>query len=425
MKENNNYDIAIIGAGPAGMMAAISSSLEYKKENIDANIILIEKNNELGRKLLLTGKGRCNITNNRPIRDVLNKYNKETKKFLKHSFYSLRNDQLLEFFEKKGLEFKEEDDKRIFPITDNAQSVLNILKEYLNELNVEILLESELNDINKEDNTYLLLTNNQKIRCEKLIITTGGFTYQHTGSSGDGYKFAKKLNHKITKIQPGLVPFIIKDIDLTQLAGLSLENIETKYGKFKTDGNVLISHDGLTGPGIIDLSNELIKTTDYDLLNPDKNELNDLIIYLDLCPNLNYEQINKKIIEEVPKYQNRKIKNYIKNYLPNNFIYYFVKKIDLDFDKHLIYLKKDERKTIIKNLKNFPIKINGINETLAKITVGGVKLDQINSKTLESKVNQNLYFAGEVLDLAGPTGGYNLQIAFTTGYLAGLSGAKQ
>lgn len=386
MKE---FDIVIVGGGPAGIMAAIASG--------NSKVAILEKNNKLGLKLLITGGGRCNITNNKPIRKLLNSY--KDKNFLKHSFYTLTNEKLLKLFEDKGLGFKEEDDNRIFPETDKACDVLDILKEYLN--NTEIILNYPVTDIIKKDGCFLI---NDEIKASKVIITTGGMTYPHTGSNGDGFKLASQLSQPIKTPYYGLTPLICDDNLLKELSGVGLYNVVVKNKSSSFKGDVLITHTGLTGPAVLNLSNEAL------------NE-----IAIDLIPDLNREELNNKFIKDSAGKGKLKLKNYLKVYLTSSFIEYFLNRLDINGDKQLSNLSKKERNSIVGSLKGLKFKIVAVNKDLSKITVGGVDLNYINSKTMESTLIEGLYFAGEVLDTVGPTGGYNLKIAFSTGYLAGQS----
>ncbi|WP_407421702.1 NAD(P)/FAD-dependent oxidoreductase [Methanobrevibacter sp.] len=401
MKE---YDIAVIGGGPAGMMAAITAGR-------DSNVILLEKNSSLGRKLLLTGGGRCNITNNKPIKKLLNSF--DNKNFLKHSFYTLTNENLLSFFEDNGLNFIEEDDNRIFPETEKSSDVLKILEDNLSD--VVISYNYEVKSI--KDNFII----NDEIKADRIIIATGGVTYPQTGCSPDNYFLTSQ---PITDIKYGLVPLITKR-DLSDIAGVTLYDVTVSYRKIKVKGNVLISHIGLTGPGIINLSNEISKDLTYNLLENEKVEFDERIA-IDLCPDFTRDELKEKFTQDFQDKGKTMVKNYLKMFLTNSFIDFFLDEIDLDGQTQLSRINKKSKNRLIENLKNFTFEITSFNDRLAKVTIGGVALSGINPKTMESTSIPNLYFAGEILDLHGPTGGYNLKIAFSTGFLAGLSaGEKQ
>ena len=379
MKE---YDIAVIGGGPAGMMAAIAAGKTSK-------VILLEKNPDLGSKLLLTGGGRCNITNNKPIKKLLNSF--DNKNFLKHSFFTLTNEKLLSIFEDRGLGFIEEDDNRIFPDTEKSSDVLKVLKDCLDD--VVISYNYEVKSI--RDNFII----NDEIKADRIIIATGGVTYPQTGCSPNNYFLTSQ---PITDIKYGLVPLITKK-DLSDIAGITLYDVTVGYKKIKVKGNVLISHVGLTGPGIINLSNEISKDLSYDILESKEVEFDERIA-IDLCPDFTHDELKEKFTKD---FQDKG------------------KTINLDGETQLSRINKKSKNRLIENLKRFPFEVVSFNDRLAKVTIGGVDLSNINPKTMESTSIPNLYFAGEILDLHGPTGGYNLKIAFSTGYLAGLSACEK
>ncbi|KZX12231.1 BaiN/RdsA family NAD(P)/FAD-dependent oxidoreductase [Methanobrevibacter filiformis] len=461
MKKYKHYKIAIIGGGPAGIMGAIKASSNLNPHEV----ILIEKNEDLGKKLLLTGGGRCNITNNQPIKEQLNEISH--KNFLKHSFHTLTNDKLIAIFKKKGLDFKIENNK-IYPKTDDSNSILKILKEYLKENKVDILLNNPVNYVEKEEETetFKIGTKSGIITSEKVIIATGGITYPQTGSTGEGHKIAIDFNHKLSKIHPGLIPLKSNESWLSKLSGITLEDVkitfkakknkihENNLNQITIRGNVLISHFGLTGPGIIDLSNEILKIVDYKINvidvvsncsideNKDKdhyNENNDQInkkennkhvfsnaeISLDLIPNYSDNDLKNKLNEDFQKHGKKQIKNYMKLYLKNRMIEEFLRIANVNCDKTLNNMNKKDKNNLIANLKSFKIKITGVMPyKTGMITCGGIETKDINPKTMESKIVNNLFFTGEVLEHYGPSGGYNLQIAFSTGYLGGKSASE-
>ena len=393
-----DYDIAVIGGGPAGIMAAIASGKT-------SNVILLEKNSSLGKKLLLTGGGRCNITNNKPPKKLLTFF--DEKNFLKTSFYTFTNEDLFDLFD---FGFIEEDNNRVFPESEKSIDVLKGLEKHLD--NVEVRLNYEVKKIT--DNFII----NDEIKAKKVIIATGGVTYPQTGCSIDNYSLTEE---PLTKIKYGLSPLITKE-DLSGIAGITLNNVECSYKKSKVKGNVLISHVGLTGPGIIDLSSRISKDMDYDILDDDYDlscEIN-----IDLMPDFTREELKNKFNEDFQIKGKTQIKNYLKSLLTNNFIEYFLNRINIAPDTQLSRINKKSKNRLVENLKRFTLEIVDFNRDLAKVTIGGIELENINPKTMESKITPNLYFAGEILDLDGPTGGYNLKIAFSTGYLAGLSASE-
>ena len=393
-----DYDIAVIGGGPAGIMAAIASGKT-------SNVILLEKNSSLGKKLLLTGGGRCNITNNKPPKKLLTFF--DEKNFLKTSFYTFTNEDLFDLFD---FGFIEEDNNRVFPESEKSIDVLKGLEKHLD--NVEVRLNYE---VKKITGSFII---NDEIKAKKVIIATGGVTYPQTGCSIDNYLLTEE---PLTKIKYGLSPLITKE-DLSGIAGITLNNVECSYKKSKVKGNVLISHVGLTGPGIIDLSSRISKDLDYDILDDDYDlscEIN-----IDLTPDFSREELKNKFNEDFQIKGKTQIKNYLKNLLTNNFIEYFLNRINIAPDTQLSRINKKSKNRLVENLKRFTLEIVDFNRDLAKVTIGGIELENINPKTMESKITPNLYFAGEILDLDGPTGGYNLKIAFSTGYLAGLSAGE-
>ena len=394
-----DYDIAIIGGGPAGIMAAIASGET-------SNVILLEKNPALGKKLLLTGGGRCNITNNKPPKKLLTFF--DEKNFLKHSFFTFTNDDLFDLFD---FDFIEENNNRVFPESGKSRDVLNGLEKHLE--NVEVRLNYE---VRKLSGNFII---NDEIHADKVIIATGGVTYPQTGCNIDNYSLT---NQPLTKIKYGLSPLITKE-DLSNIAGVTLNDIECIYKKSKVRGDVLISHVGLTGPGIIDLSSIISKDIDYDILYEDSDLSCEIAV--DLIPDSSREELKSKFDKDFQEKGKTQIKNYLKHLLSNNFISYFLNRINIASDTQLSRINKKEKNRLIENLKRFTFEIMDFNRVLAKVTIGGIDIKNINPKTMESKLTPNLYFAGETLDLDGPTGGYNLKIAFSTGYLAGLSASEK
>ena len=394
------YDIAVVGGGPAGIMAAIAASRN------SARVILLEKNSSLGRKLLITGGGRCNITNLKPIKKLLNIY--PQKNFLKHSFFTFTNEDLLSLFD---LEFITEEDNRVFPKSGKSSDILEGLTDKLE--NVSISYNFEVKSITED---FVI---NDKLKADKIIIATGGITYPKTGCNIKNYSLTSQ---PLTAIKYGLSP-LITEKDLSSIAGVTLYDVVISYKKSKVKGNVLFSHVGLTGPGIINLSNEISESLSYDLLE-DEPKI-DLEIAIDLCPELTREDLIDRFTKDFQSKGKTMIKNYLKVFLTNGFIEYFLAECGIDAETQLSRINKKAKNRLAENLKRFTFKINGFNDKLAKVTIGGVDLKQVNPKTMESKLVPNLYFAGEVLDLHGPTGGYNLKIAFSTGYLAGLSASEK
>ena len=298
------FDIAIIGGGPAGIMAAIAISS-------DLNVVLLEKNSSLGKKLLITGGGRCNITNGKPIKKLLNSFH--DKNFLKHSFYTFTNEMLLDLFRNKGLDFITEDNNRIFPETEKSLDVLNILKDYLSDITIKY--NYNVSDIKKDGNFII----NNDIIAKKVIIATGGATFSKTGSTGDGYLLT---DNPLTNIKYALVPLVTKK-DLSDIAGITLYEVIIKYKHFKISGDVLISHVGLTGPGILNISTEISRNADYNILKDADVKLNESLA-IDLCPNFNQDELRFKFTNDFQDKGKTYIKNYLKYFLTNNFIPFFL-----------------------------------------------------------------------------------------------------
>ena len=393
------YDIAIIGGGPAGIMAAIAASRT-------SDVILLEKNPSLGRKLLLTGGGRCNITNNKPIKQLLTFFN--NKNFLKHSFYSFTNENLFSIFD---FDFVEEDDNRIFPESGRSKDVLDGLMDKLD--GVSISYNFEVKTISED---FVI---NDKLKADRIIIATGGVTYPQTGCSPDNYFLT---NQPITDIRYGLSPLVTRK-DLSGIAGVGLNDVVISYKKSRVRGDILFSHVGLTGPAVINLSNEISEGITYNLLESEPEI--DLEIAIDLCPDHSREDLMDRFTRDFQDKGKTMLKNYLKQFLTNSFIEYFLSEINLDGDIQLSRINKKSKNRLIENLKRFTFEIVDFNSKLSKVTIGGIDLKYINPKTMESTLVPGLYFAGEVLDLHGPTGGYNLKIAFSTGYLAGLAAGEK
>lgn len=394
------YEIAIVGGGPAGIMAAIAASKN------SSSVILLEKNPSLGRKLLITGGGRCNITNSKPIKKLLDSYSQ--KNFLKHSFYSFTNEDLLSLFD---LEFITEEDNRVFPKSGKSSDILKGLTNHLKDVSISYNFE-----VTSISDDFVI---NDKLKAKKIIIATGGITYPQTGCNIKNYSLTSQ---PLTDIKYGLTP-LITEKDLSDIAGVTLYDVVISYKKSKVKGNVLFSHVGLTGPGIINLSNEISEGISYNLLEKDPEI--DLEIAIDLCPELSHQDLTDKFNKDFQVKGKTMIKNYLKLFLTNRFIEYFLNECNIDGETQLSRINKKSKNRIIENLKRFTFNICGFNSKLSKVTIGGVDLKHINPKTMESTVTPNLFFAGEVLDLHGLTGGYNLKIAFSTGYLAGLSASEK
>ena len=414
--------VVIIGGGPAGMMAAISC----KQNNPSYDVIILEKNNTLGRKLLITGKGRCNITSGLEISDFI-KNIPGNGMFMFSAFKNYTNEDIVNMLEKNGVKVKEERGNRIFPVSDKAQDVLNAFVKELRKLNVNIKLNSNVKEIKTlEDKTFLVRINGKEnIEADKLIIATGGKSYPGTGSTGDGYDFVSKFEHTITSIRPSLVPLEVKEkADCQSIQGLSLRNVSIKIKDIEKNkliyedfGEMLFTHFGISGPIILSGSAHVIRYKNVEeLLKQGK-----IKIYIDLKPALTKEKLNERILRDFEKQKNKEYRNSLFELLPRKMINYIIEESGIDANKKVNEIKKEERYRLIELIKNLELTIDKtrpIEEGI--VTSGGVNIKEINPSTMESKLVKNLYFAGEIIDVDAYTGGFNLQIAYSTGYTAGL-----
>ena len=409
----------VIGGGPAGMLAGISAA-----ENGD-KVIILEKLEKTGKKLLITGKGRCNITNNGDL-DEFMKNIPENSKFLFSSFNQYSNKDIVSLLNSEGVSTKVERGGRVFPVSDKSIDVLEALKRKLKKLNVETKTNFEVTKILTEAGVIKGIEgkNKEQLFADKVILATGGMSYPVTGSTGDGYKMAAELGHTVTEIKPSLVPLIStgKSKELCQeMQGLSLKNIAIKikcedkeiYNDF---GEMLFTHFGVSGPVILSASAVLVRHKNINKLM----QGNKVKLIIDLKPALDNQKLDHRILRDFEELKNKEFKNSLEKLLPRKMINTFIKLTGIDPEKRVNVITKEERKTIVNTLKNFEITLNGfgsIDEAI--ITKGGIALKEINPKTMESKIIKGLYFAGEIMDLDAFTGGFNLQIAWSTGYSAG------
>ena len=417
--------VIVVGGGPAGMMSAIASA-EKKNE-----VIIIEKMNSLGRKLLITGKGRCNITSSLDISEFI-KNIPGNGKFLYSAFQNYTNLDIINFLKNQGLQIKEERGNRVFPITDKSQDVLKCFIKRLKELHVKIIYNTEIKEILVDDinNTKTVIgvkTNKDIIyNAEKVIIATGGKSYPLTGSTGDGYKMAENIGHHITKIEPSLVPLNILEVGICRnLQGLNLKNTKIKIldkenGKtiYEDFGEMIFTHFGVSGPIILSSSAHLVRYKDIK----EKFRNNKIEILIDLKPALSEEKLDNRILRDFSNLRNKQFRNSLNDLLPHKLIDVIVSRSGINPEKRVNEINKKERKNLVKLLKNFNLIIKGFRPIEdAIITSGGIDVKEINPKTMESKLVDNLYFAGEIIDVDGYTGGFNLQIAYSTGYTAGIN----
>lgn len=403
--------IVVVGGGAAGMMAAIKAAERGNR------VILIEKNEKLGKKLFITGKGRCNVTTYKDIEDII-KHIPGNPSFMYSSLYTFTNQDLIKMIEDKGVKLKVERGDRVFPESDKSSDIIKCFERYLKENNVEILLNTAVKDILTEDSKVIgvELDVNRSIKCDAVILATGGMSYPLTGSTGDGYEFLRRLGHTIMPIKPALVPLVTKEKWIKDLMGLSLKNVEltvknnnkTIYNDF---GEMLFTHFGISGPIVLSASRKI-----SDIL-PKEVE-----VFIDLKPALDYNELDKRILKDFEKFKNKHFKNALDELLPSKLIPVVVALSGISPDKPVNSISKDERSKLVRLLKEFKVTVIGtrpIEEAI--ITRGGVNVKEINPSTMESKIIKDLYVVGELLDVDAETGGFNLQIAFSTGYCAGIS----
>ena len=444
--------VIVIGGGPAGMFAAIAAAESGHQ------VTLLEKNEKLGKKLYITGKGRCNITNAGDMDNLFSNVMTNSK-FLYSAFYAYDNQRVIDFFEKNGLRTKVERGNRVFPVSDHSSDVIATLQKVLREKKVEVRLYTKVEELLTEELpkeapqsteidvaeavaqekpvvkdkwaakaskkekgptariTGVKLSDGKTLFADSVIVATGGFSYQTTGSTGDGYQFAKEVGHKVTDIRPSLVPFYTKEAYVSQMQGLSLKNVRVRIrdGKkllYDEFGEMLFTHFGVSGPLILSAS---------AAIKPSLTE-KELAMEIDLKPALSEEQLDQRLLREFEEAKNKQFKNSIGHLFPSKMIPVILELSGIHPDKKVNEITREERMNFIHLMKAFPMTLNGLRDFKeAIITRGGVKVGEVNPSTMESKVVKNLYFCGEVLDLDAMTGGYNLQIAWSTGYLAGAS----
>lgn len=409
----NKYDVIVIGGGPAGMIAAGTAAEQGR------STLLIEKNEKLGKKLFITGKGRCNITNAAEREEFFQNITRNPKFFL-GAFSRFSNQDLVDFLEGLGLRTKVERGNRVFPESDKSSDVIKALTKYLDQNRVEVSLNTKVKSVLTSDNKVVgvLLENGREILCDSLIICTGGISYPTTGSTGDGYNFGKRAGHKVVEPTPSLVPLLTAGTTAQELQGVSLKNVAVSVkidGKkvFDDFGEMLFTHFGLTGPIIL-------SSSFYIVPNLKKNK--QIVLSIDLKPALNAEVLDKRLLKDFEKNSNKQFKNALDELFPGKLVPLMVKLSGISPEKQVNVITKEERKGLVNLIKNFDFTITGTRPVSeAIVTSGGIDVKEINPKTMESKLVEGLYFAGEVMDLDAYTGGFNLQIAFSTGRMAGLN----
>ncbi|HHW02725.1 MAG TPA: NAD(P)/FAD-dependent oxidoreductase [Thermoanaerobacterales bacterium] len=407
--------VAVIGGGAAGLMAA------YHAAHCGARVLLFERNTNLGRKILISGKGRCNLTNIKSIEDFIENI-PGNGKFLYGALTRFSNTDLINFFEKMGLKTKVERGGRVFPVTDRSFDVVKTLEKAVLDAGVSINYKSRVRELifDKGSIKGLKLFDTEKIfDCDSVIVATGGLSYPSTGSTGDGYMLARQAGHTITPLMPSLVPLITSEEWVKQLKGLTLKNVEiTFYLKQKKVaskfGEMLFTHFGVSGPVVLTLSRDMVE----HLGEPDPLQLS-----INLKPALKPVEIEARLDRDFKLYERKLFKNALNDLLPKKMIPVFITLCGIDPEKPTNQITRKERQKIIAMLTDLRVTITGCRSKEAIVTRGGVSVKEINPRTMESKILKGLFFAGEVIDIDGLTGGYNLQAAFSTGYLAGISAA--
>jgi predicted Rossmann fold flavoprotein len=410
MSHREFRQIAVIGGGPSGIMAAVRAA-QMKKD-----VILLERNKSVGRKILITGKGRCNITNSAGMDSFMEKFGKQGQ-FLRSAFYRFFNADLIDFLGKYGLSVKTERQGRVFPSDDRSMSVVKALEKALEDNGVRVMLGARVTSIRRDEGMFLIaLDNAVEVLAEKVVLATGGASYKATGSTGDGFHFAKLLGHKFNPLRPGLVPLKTREKIASDLQGLTLKNVKVTFecsGKkiVSEVGELLFTHFGVSGPLVLDMSAQVVSMLDSG---------KPVYISIDIKPGLTEEQINNRILRDIESHGSINIKTLLKEMLPLKMVPVFSGSIKLDASKRINQLTAQERRSIAKLMKSFVLTITGaLALEEAMVTCGGIPVKDIDPRTMGSRIVPGLFFAGEIIDVSAPSGGYNLQQAFSTGYLAG------
>ena len=407
--------VIVVGGGAAGMFAAIAAAKNGHQ------VTLYEKNEKLGKKIFITGKGRCNITNAADMEELFDAVVTNSK-FLYSSFYGYTNQNVIDFFEDAGVPVKIERGNRVFPISDHSSDVIRALEREMKKVGVKVCLNTEVKSVEAEKGKFnkVVLKDTTTQTADACIVATGGLSYRSTGSTGDGFRFAENVGHKVTQCFPSLVPMETKEPWICELQGLSLRNVEAKIldGKkelYKDFGEMLFTHFGVSGPLIISASSYVCKKF------MDKNgQKKELTLEIDLKPALTEEQLDQRVLRDFEENHNRQFKNAITKLFPTKLIPVMLELGGIDPEKKVNSIEKEERKQFVHLIKHFRMTLTGLRDyPEAIITKGGVNVKEIDPGTMESKLVKGLYFAGEVLDLDALTGGFNLQIAWSTGYAAG------
>ncbi|EQB87613.1 putative Rossmann fold flavoprotein [Clostridium punense] len=399
--------VIVIGGGPAGMMAAITAS--------DKNeVILIEKNNKLGRKLFITGKGRCNVTNGKEIGEFFD-YIPTNPTFLYSSLYSFTNEDTMKFFQNKGVKLKIERGDRVFPESDKSSDIIRAMESELRDKGVKILLDSKIKEFDIKENKIraVILSSGERIAGDHFILSTGGVSYPQTGSSGEGLEIAENLGHKVVELKPSLVPVEIEEPWVKELQGLSLKNVElslkSKSGKtvFKDLGEMVFTHFGISGPLVLSASSSVKKQNPYKII-------------INLKPGLKEDELDKRIQKDFNLYINKDFKNSLNDLFPKKLIPIIIKLSGIDENQKVNTITREQRKSLVNLIQNLTLTVKGLRPVEeAIVTSGGIDTKEIDPSTMKSRIIDNLSFAGEIIDVDAYTGGYNVQIALSTGYIAG------
>lgn len=413
--------IVVIGGGAAGMMAAVAAARQ------GAQVTLLEKNEKTGKKIYITGKGRCNLTNACESEKFFD-HIISNGKFMYSAFYQMDNQAVIRFFEAAGCKCKEERGERIFPVTDHSSDVIAALNREMSKANVKVMLRTCAKSLILEEDaetrqkvTGIVLDDVRKIKADAVIVATGGKSYEATGSTGDGYLLAEEAGHTVKEVKPALVPLTVQESWCMEMQGLSLKNVSVSLtsGKkkiYEGFGEMLFTHFGVSGPLILSASCFYVKKY---LGMP-------VTLSIDLKPALSKEQLDKRLLKDFEENKNKQFKNSLDGLLPSKMIPVIIKLSGISSEKKVNEITKEERSRLIELLKNLTMTVDGVRGFReAIITQGGVHVKEVNPSTMESKLVKGLYFAGEVLDLDAVTGGFNLQIAWSTGYLAGTSAAEE
>jgi len=408
-------DVIVIGGGAAGMIAA------WRAASLNADVLLLEKNKKLGIKILISGGGKCNITNGSDMQTMLQQFEKQESRFLKFAFHTFTNTQLLSLLHHHGVETYVRENGKVFPVSHNAKDVVDAFATLMVSTGVEIQCNSPVKKISKEQNYFTVETPTQTLLSQSVIIATGGLSYKKTGTTGDGYEWVKHFGHTIVPLRPALAPLYLTPVPSPHWQGTPIRDC-TLYAVSKDgivaqwNGDVLFTHFGISGPSALEVSKKVFIVMESG---------QQVSMHVDFFPELQHEQLERKLISDISGNTNKQITTFIGQYVPERIVEYVVSQAQIDSNTKLHQLKKEARKRLIHVLKScFIGKVRDIPLDRGEVTAGGVALHEINPTTMESKLVKGLFLCGEILDIAGPVGGYNLQAAFSTGYVAGENAAK-